>query len=119
MRRRFLSIRLESIKIASVQSSNSVEQTEIFPNLGKSNFSLELIKQIVNLGFSRVLDAVGRIGVPKKIREEFRITPDTSYDWYIIKTEQGNFLGFPVGESRQEEEEKALYEKLKKKFETS
>ena len=74
---------------------------------------------IKDLGYARTIDTVGRVGVPKKIREEYDLPPNAEINWGVIKTEEGDFLGFLVGQSKSEQEERALYEDLKKKFETA
>lgn len=71
--------------------------------------------KITNLKKSRKIDGVGRIGIPKNIRNIYGLEVDTSLDWYEITDGNKTFLAFPVDKilaSREYQE----YLRLKEKF---
>ncbi len=71
--------------------------------------------RIANLEKSRKIDGVGRIGIPKNIREMYGLETNTSLDWYEITDGEKTFLAFPVDRilNNKEYEE---YLRLKEKF---
>lgn len=71
--------------------------------------------KITNLEKSRKIDGVGRIGIPKNIREMYGLETNTSLDWYEITDGDKIFLAFPVDRvlNNKEYEE---YLRLKEKF---
>lgn len=71
--------------------------------------------KIANLEKSRKIDGVGRIGIPKNIREMYGLETNTSLDWYEITDGDKIFLAFPVDRvlNNKEYEE---YLRLKEKF---
>ena len=52
--------------------------------------------KITNLKKSRKIDGVGRIGIPKNIRNIYGLETNTSLDWYEITDGDKTFLAFPV-----------------------
>lgn len=56
--------------------------------------------KIESTTFYRKLDNAGRIIIPSKLREKYRIDDNTMLQYHIIKDEQTNkcFLGFEVYE---------------------
>ena len=52
--------------------------------------------KITNLEKSRKIDGVGRIGIPKNIRNIYELETNTSLDWYEITDGNKTFLAFPV-----------------------
>ena len=71
--------------------------------------------KITNLKKSRKIDGVGRIGIPKNIRNIYGLETNTSLDWYEITDGDKTFLAFPVDKilaGREYQE----YLRLKEKF---
>ena len=52
--------------------------------------------KITNLKKSRKIDGVGRIGIPKNIRNIYGLETNTSLDWYEITDGDKTFLAFPI-----------------------
>lgn len=71
--------------------------------------------KITNLGKSRKIDGVGRIGIPKKIRDTYGLNTDTSLDWYEISDGDKTFLAFPVDKILKSKEYEE-YLRLRDKF---
>lgn len=71
--------------------------------------------KIANLEKSRKIDGVGRIGIPKNIREMYGLETNTSLDWYEITDGEKTFLAFPVDRALNNKEYEE-YLRLKEKF---
>ena len=68
-----------------------------------------------NLKKSRKIDGVGRVGIPKNIRNMYGLETNMSLDWYEITDGEQTFLAFPVHKIL-EEKEYQEYLRLKEKF---
>ena len=71
--------------------------------------------KITNLKKSRKIDGVGRIGIPKNIRNIYGLETNTSLDWYEITDGDKTFLAFPVDKILVDREYQE-YLRLKEKF---
>ena len=71
--------------------------------------------KITNLKKSRKIDGVGRIGIPKNIRNIYGLETNTSLDWYEITDDYKTFLAFPVDKMLANREYQE-YLRLKEKF---
>ena len=71
--------------------------------------------KITNLKKSRKIDGVGRIGIPKTIRNIYGLETNTSLDWYEITDGDQTFLAFPVDKILANREYQE-YLRLKEKF---
>ena len=71
--------------------------------------------KITNLKKSRKIDGVGRIGIPKNIRNIYGLETNTSLDWYEITDGDKTFLAFPVDKMLANREYQE-YLRLKEKF---
>ena len=71
--------------------------------------------KITNLKKSRKIDGVGRIGIPKNIRNIYGLETNTSLDWYEITDDDKTFLAFPVDKILADREYQE-YLRLKEKF---
>ena len=71
--------------------------------------------KITNLKKSRKIDGVGRIGIPKNIRNIYGLETNTSLDWYEITDSDKTFLAFPVDKILADREYQE-YLRLKEKF---
>ena len=71
--------------------------------------------KITNLEKSRKIDGVGRIGIPKNIRNIYGLETNTSLDWYEITDGDKTFLAFPVNKILADREYQE-YLRLKEKF---
>ena len=71
--------------------------------------------KITNLEKSRKIDGVGRIGIPKNIRNIYGLETNTSLDWYEITDGDKTFLAFPVDKILTDREYQE-YLRLKEKF---
>ena len=71
--------------------------------------------KITNLKKSRKIDGVGRIGIPKNIRNIYGLETNTSLDWYEITDGDKTFLAFPVYKILANREYQE-YLRLKEKF---
>ena len=71
--------------------------------------------KITNLKKSRKIDGVGRIGIPKNIRNIYGLEINTSLDWYEITDGDKTFLAFPVDKMLANREYQE-YLRLKEKF---
>ena len=71
--------------------------------------------KITNLKKSRKIDGVGRIGIPKNIRNIYGLETNTSLDWYEITDGDKTFLAFPVNKILADREYQE-YLRLKEKF---
>ena len=71
--------------------------------------------KITNLEKSRKIDGVGRIGIPKNIRNTYGLETNTSLDWYEITDGDKTFLAFPVDKILTDREYQE-YLRLKEKF---
>ena len=71
--------------------------------------------KITNLEKSRKIDGVGRIGIPKNIRNIYGLETNTSLDWYEITDGDKTFLAFPVDKILVDREYQE-YLRLKEKF---
>ena len=71
--------------------------------------------KITNLKKSRKINGVGRIGIPKNIRNIYGLETNTSLDWYEITDGDKTFLAFPVDKILADREYQE-YLRLKEKF---
>ena len=71
--------------------------------------------KITNLKKSRKIDGVGRIGIPKNIRNIYGLETNTSLDWYEVTDGDKTFLAFPVDKILADREYQE-YLRLKEKF---
>ena len=71
--------------------------------------------KITNLKKSRKIDGVGRIGIPKNIRNIYGLETNISLDWYEITDGEKTFLAFPVDKILANREYQE-YLRLKEKF---
>lgn len=71
--------------------------------------------QITNLKKSRKIDGVGRIGIPKNIRNTYGLETNMSLDWYEITDGDKTFLAFPIDKILANREYRE-YLRLKEKF---
>ena len=71
--------------------------------------------KITNLKKSRKIDGVGRIGIPKNIRNIYGLETNISLDWYEITDGEKTFLAFPVDKMLANREYQE-YLRLKEKF---
>ena len=71
--------------------------------------------KITHLKKSRKIDGVGRIGIPKNIRNTYGLDTNMSLDWYEITDGDKTFLAFPVDKMLADREYQE-YLRLKEKF---
>ena len=71
--------------------------------------------KITNLKKSRKIDGVGRIGIPKNIRNIYGLETNMLLDWYEITDGDKTFLAFSVDKIPADREYQE-YLRLKEKF---